>query len=79
MNIRNTTSRALVVPLGMGKKLHLGPKQTGQIRHQASSHPKFIKLVEAGELEILDGGKNDTLGSAGPDTDAAAKPKRGLR
>ncbi|CAN0581963.1 unnamed protein product, partial [Laminaria digitata] len=51
----------------MGKKLHLGPKQTGQIRHQASSHPKFIKLVEAGDLEILDGGKNDTLGSAGPD------------
>ncbi len=79
MNIKNNTSRALVVPLGMGKKLHLGPKQTGQIRPSAASHPKFANLVEAGDLEILDGGRNDTIGTPGPDPDAAAKPRRGLR
>lgn len=79
MNVRNKTSRALTVPLPRGKKLHLGPNMTGQINSSAASHPKLLLLVDSGELEILDGGRNDTLGSAGPDTSDASKPRRGLR
>lgn len=52
--IKNKTRRPLVVPLPRGKKLHLGPGKTGQIAGEAAEHPALMKLVEAGEIEVLD-------------------------
>lgn len=79
MNIKNKTSRAITVPLPRGKKLHLGPGLSGQINDKASDYPKFVALVESGDLEILDGGRNATLGSPGPDNAPLASKPRGLR
>jgi hypothetical protein len=52
--IKNKTRRPLIVPLPRGKKLHLGPGKTGQIAAEAADHAGVLKLVEAGEIEILD-------------------------
>lgn len=52
--IKNKTHRPLVVPLPRGKKLHLGPGKTGQIAAGAANHAGLLKLVEAGEIEMLD-------------------------
>ena len=41
----NKTPTALKVPLPRGKALHLGPRQTGQIRHEAADHPALKKLI----------------------------------
>jgi hypothetical protein len=54
--VRNTTPRPLAVPLPGGKALHLGPRKTGEIATQAAEHPPLVRLVEAGELEVLDDG-----------------------
>jgi hypothetical protein len=54
--VRNTTQMPLAVPLPGGRKLHLGPGKTGEIATQAAEHPPLVKLIEAGELEVLDGG-----------------------
>lgn len=54
MEIRNTTKRPLRVPLPGGKRLHLGPTASGQVTPKAVDHPAFQKLIEAGELEIVD-------------------------
>lgn len=65
--IRNKTSRPLRVPLPQGKVLHLGPKQSGQIAgHQ--DHPPLKKMLDAGEIELVDDGGRGTKG--GP----AARP-----
>lgn len=52
--IKNKTRRPLVVPLPRDKKLHLGPGKTGQIAAEALDHAGVVKLVDAGEIEILD-------------------------
>ena len=44
----------LSVPLPRGKKLHLGPGKTGQIAANAVDYAPLKKLVDAGELEIVD-------------------------
>jgi hypothetical protein len=54
--VSNKTRRPLSVPLPGGKRLHLGPGKTGQIAANAVEHPQVKKLVEAGEIEILDDG-----------------------
>ena len=54
MNVSNKTQRPLVVPLPGGKKLRLGPGKKGQISPKAAKHPPLKKLVDDGELEILD-------------------------
>ncbi len=56
--IRNTTTRPIKVPLPLGKVLHLGPRNTGEIADRAVDHPPLAKLVEAGELEVLGDGSH---------------------
>lgn len=55
--VKNTARKPLVVPLPQGKKLHLAPNQTGQVSVHDVDHPPLVKLVEAGDLEILGDGK----------------------
>jgi hypothetical protein len=70
--VSNKTHRPLSVPLPRGKKLHLGPGKTGQIAANALEHPPLKKLVEAGEVEIVDesqargDGPGDAKGRGGP-------------
>ena len=61
----NKTRMPLKIPLPRGKSLHLGPGRTGQLRDDAAAHPGIKKLVEAGSIEIFDGGKTDTGGATG--------------
>lgn len=74
MDLKNKTKRPLSVPLPGGKRLHLGPGKTGQITPKAAQHPPLVKLVEAGELELVDLGRGgvdrsgSTRSSTGPAT-----------
>ena len=63
--VSNKTQRPLSVPLPRGKTLHLGPGKAGQISSKAIEHPQLKKLVDAGEIEILDEGPRPTDGAAG--------------
>jgi hypothetical protein len=63
MNVSNKTKRPLSVPLPGGKKLRLGPGKTGQISPKAAQHPRVKKLIDDGELEILDGGRSNPAGA----------------
>ncbi len=56
MEITNKTKKPLSVPLPAGKKLFLGPAKSGQITPKAAASPAVVKLVEAGEVEISEGG-----------------------
>jgi len=51
-SLNNKTRRPLSVPLPGGKKLRLGPLQTGQVTAKALEHPPLKALIEAGELEL---------------------------
>ena len=52
----NKTRAPLRIPLPRGKSLHLGPNKAGQIADGAEEHAAVKKLVDAGKLEIFDGG-----------------------
>jgi hypothetical protein len=65
----NKTRTPLKVPLPRGKSLRLGPNKTGQIADGAAEHAGVKKLVEAGKIEIFDGGD----ASRGVSGDAAAR------
>ena len=65
--IANKTTRPLAIPLPRGKKLHLGPRKTGQITTEAAEHAALKKLVDAGEVEITD----EPGGSTGPGSGGA--------
>lgn len=52
--VRNTTRSPLVVPLPGGRKLHLGPGQSGDISPRAAEHPPLAALVTSGDLSIAD-------------------------
>jgi len=52
--IRNLTMRPLRVSLPQGKTLHLGPRKEGQVSTHNLDSPGIVRLVEAGELELLD-------------------------
>ncbi len=69
MNISNKTRQALTVPLLRGKTLRLGPGKTGQIDAKAAALPALKKLIAAGDIEILDGGR--TIASKGTGAIAA--------
>lgn len=65
----NKTRAPLKVPLPRGKSLRLGPNKTGQIADSAAEHAGVKKLIEAGKIEVFDGG--DT--SRGASGDASAR------
>ena len=71
----NKTMAPLKVPLPRGKSLHLGPKKTGQIADGAAEHAAVMKLVEAGKIEIFDGG--DTSKGAAGDASAPHEATHG--
>ena len=52
----NKTRQAIKIPLPRGKALRLGPGKEGQIRDEASEHAGLKKLVDAGKIEVFDGG-----------------------
>ncbi|MBI1814885.1 MAG: hypothetical protein HYR72_07905 [Deltaproteobacteria bacterium] len=52
--VSNKTHKPLSVPLPGGKTLHLGPGKTGQISAKAVEDQRLKKLVDAGEIEIID-------------------------
>jgi hypothetical protein len=54
--VNNKSRKPLSVPLPGGKTLHLGPGKTGQIASKAVEHPQVKKLLDAGEIEIVDEG-----------------------
>lgn len=62
--IRNKTTRPLRVPLPGGKKLFVGPLQTGQIADTATEHPALRKLIDDGSIEVLGKGERVTGGKA---------------
>ncbi len=58
MDISNKTKRPLKISLPGGKLLRLGPGRIGQIAPQAAEHAAVKKLLDAGEIEIVNGGKS---------------------
>jgi hypothetical protein len=64
-NVRNTTRKPLAVPLPGGRKLHLGPGQSGDVSAHAAAHPPLVALITAGQLELTEGGPHDTGSAAG--------------
>lgn len=75
MEIRNTTKRPLRVPLPGGKRLHLGPSASGQVTPKAADFPGLKKLVESGELEIVD--QHNAKSSAQESGNSGFKPGGG--
>ena len=63
--IRNTTRRPLRVPLGQGKVLHLGPGKTGEVAPSATERPAFVRLVEQGQIELVEEDAQAAPGSGG--------------
>jgi len=78
----NKTSAPLRLPLPHGKALHLGPRQSGQIRDEAADHPPLKKLVDAGKLALFDGEHHDRNAGwqgAAPHEATHAQGKSGFR
>jgi hypothetical protein len=64
--IKNKTNKPIRVPLPRGKTVHLGPAKSGQITTEAAEHPALKKMIEAGEIEVIDdGGADATSGMGG--------------
>ncbi len=63
--VSNKTQRPLSVPLPGGKTLHLGPGKTAQISAKAVESPGLKKLVDAGEIEVVDEDPRPTPGTGG--------------
>ncbi len=66
--VSNKTQKPVSVPLPRGKILHLGPGRTGQIASNACEHPPLKKLVDAGQIEILDEHPESAEGARGGKT-----------
>ena len=52
--VRNCSNHPLKVPLPRGKFLHLGPRNTGTIHPDALERPAVKRMLEAGDLEVID-------------------------
>jgi hypothetical protein len=62
--IKNKTHEPLRVPLPRGRTLHLNPNHTGQVADV--EFPPLAKLIEAGEVEVVDeGARGGTTASGG--------------
>ena len=70
MEIKNTTTASLRVPLPAGKRVFLGPGGKAKITNKAVDHPPVKALIDAGTLEIMAGGKTKkgtgSTGGVGP-------------
>ena len=52
--IRNNTRKPIKILLHGGRVLHLGPNKTGQVSDHDAQRPSFKKLVEQGDVSLLD-------------------------
>ncbi len=77
MKITNQTPKPIAVPLPRGKKLHLGPGKSGQIAANASEHPPLKKLIDAGEIAIVDLGSESVEGTGVTRTGRSWMPGHG--
>jgi hypothetical protein len=59
-SIVNKARKPLKIPLSRGRVLHLGPGKTGQIATKDAEREVFLKLVEAGDIEIVGEGSGPT-------------------
>lgn len=57
--IKNKTNRPLRVPLPRGKTVHLGPGKSGQVTTEAAEYARLKKLVDAGEIELVEESEGD--------------------
>jgi hypothetical protein len=73
--VRNKTRKPIRVPLGGGKVLHLGPGKTGEVSPQATERPAFRRLVQQGEIELVDEG--DVTGSRSGETQRVREATQG--
>jgi hypothetical protein len=74
MDIHNKTRKPLTIPLPGNKKLRLGPGKVGQITPRAAEHPAVRAMIEAGQVELLEGrspraagGGSGAMPGPGPD------------
>ncbi|MCA9594739.1 MAG: hypothetical protein KC776_15570 [Myxococcales bacterium] len=63
--IINKTRRPLRIHLPGGKTLFLGPTRRADIRDDALEHPAVKKLLEAGDIEVTEGGHHGRAASRG--------------
>ena len=64
--ITNKTRKPLKVALPGGKFLHLGPLKSGQIADGAAEAPGVVRLIEAGEIELVgEGAESSGAGGRG--------------
>jgi hypothetical protein len=61
----NKTRKPIKIPLPQGKALHLGPGKTGQVRDDAVERTALKKLIDAGEVQIVEGGELDKAATGG--------------
>ena len=61
MIVTNETSEALRIPLGKGKVLHLGPRQSGHVLRPATERPAFLRMVERKQVSVRS--ESDTPGA----------------
>ena len=73
--VTNKTGKPLSIPLPRGKKLHLGPRKSGQISSHDIEHPALKKLVEAGAIEIVEDGAGATGGDGAGNVGRAVTPE----
>lgn len=76
MEISNKTKRPLKVPLPGGKRLFLGPGATGQITAKALEHAPLKALLDAGEIEVVGGGRSQDTSGLGEGT-GGKRPSQG--
>ena len=74
MDVINKTPKPLSLPLPGGKKLFLGPGKTGQVTNKALEHPPLVKLIEAGDVEVV--GEGHRPSSPGSDGAVSAPGQR---
>jgi hypothetical protein len=55
----NKTQRPLKIPLPGGKTLRLAPGKSGEIRDDVLENPSVKKMIEAGDIEVQEGGAKD--------------------
>jgi len=73
ITVTNKTRKPLSVPLARGRRLYLGPGNSGEIASNDAEHPAVKALVDNGTIEIVRSRSHS--GAAG--TDRRGRPLHG--
>ena len=76
--IWNKSLKPLRITLHGGRVLHLGPNKTGQIAEDDAERPAVKKLIESGELVLVDDASAEEIRSL-PDAGHDVKPDHSRR